>query len=186
MLSLSFTKAEIQINQLTHKQLPSRIDFAILQDRTLKPVHYLIKHEEVLPNQNHDSNPILADYGTDQFSLRINDKGNDIFVKPINSFSFKSVSPFQTRFKTPVKKNNKTLHQQSVLLNDTDNTSDEDTYSTINKSKSTTIQESTSAINVQTNSQPITHCSQIILFYDTSFFKYKIVFKVSLLLMTTR
>ena len=45
----------------------------------LKPVQYLI--EEVLPHQKHDSHPILADYGTDQFSLRINDKGNNIVVK---------------------------------------------------------------------------------------------------------
>ena len=73
MLSRSFTKAELQLNQLKHKQLPPQIDFALLQDNTLKPVHYLIKH-----HQKYDSHPILADYGTDQFSIRINDKGNDI------------------------------------------------------------------------------------------------------------
>ena len=80
MLSRSFTKAELQKNQLTHKQLKLRIGFAIIQDSTLKPVHYLIKHEEVLPHQKLDSHPILADYGTDRFSIRINDKGNDINV----------------------------------------------------------------------------------------------------------
>ena len=42
---------------------------------------------------------------------------------------------------------------------------------------STTPQESTSAINVQTHSRPTTHCSQIIPFYDTSFFKYKKYFQ---------
>ena len=126
MLSRSFTKAELQLNQLKHKHLPPQIDFALLQDNTLKPVHYLIKHEEILPHQKHDSHPILADYGTDQFSIRINDKGNDIIVKPLQSFSFKSVTPFQTKFKTPTKKNNKTLHQQSLLLNDTDVTSDDE------------------------------------------------------------
>ena len=107
ILSRSFTKAELQINQLKHQQLPPQIDFALLQDNTLKPVHYLIKHEENLPHQKHDSHPILADYGTDQFSIRINDKGNDIVVKPLQSFSFKSITPFQTKFKTPIKKNNK-------------------------------------------------------------------------------
>ena len=112
MLSRSFTKAESQINQLKHKQLPPRIDFAILQNDTLKPVHYLIKHEEILPHQKHFSQPILADYGTDQFSIRINDKGNDIVAN--QSFSFKFVTPFQTKFRTPMKKNNKTLHQQSL------------------------------------------------------------------------
>ena len=83
MLSCSFTNAELQLNQLKHKQLPPQIDFALLQDGTLKPVHYLIKHEEILPHQKHDSHPILADYGTDQFSIRINDKGNDNVVKPL-------------------------------------------------------------------------------------------------------
>ena len=104
MLSRSFTKAELQLNQLKHKQLSPQIDFALLQNGTLKPVHYLIKHEEILPHQKHDSHPILADYGTDQFSIRINDKGNDIVIKPLQSFSIKSKTPFQTKFKTPIKK----------------------------------------------------------------------------------
>ena len=205
MLSRSFTKAELQLNRLKHKQLPPQIDFALLQNNTLKPVHYLIKHEEILPHQKHDSHPILADYGTDQFSIRINDEGNDIVVKPLQSFSFKSVTPFQTKFKTPIKKHNKTLHQQSLLLNDTDIVSDDEdhiyikipktnssfstdttlhseTYSTLTKSPLNIPQESTSAINVQTNSShttpsSITHCSQTIPFYDTSFFKYKNYFQ---------
>ena len=196
MLSRSFTKVELQLNQLKHKQLPPQIDFTILQNDTLKSVHYLIKHEEILPHQNHDSHPILADYGTDQFSIRINDKGNDIVVKPLQSFSFKSVTPFQTKFKTPIKKNNKTLHQQSLLLNDTDITSDDEdhiytripkydssflpdttlqpeNYSFLEKSTSNTPQENVSAINLQTDSPSLTHCPQIIPFYDTSIFKYK-------------
>ena len=110
MLSRFFTKAELQLNKLKHKQLPPQIDFALLQNGTLEPVHYLIKHEEILPHQKHDSHPILAEYGTDQFSIRINDKGNYIIVKPLQSFSFK----FITIFQTPIKKNNKTLHQQSL------------------------------------------------------------------------
>ena len=128
LLIRSFTKEELQINQLKDKHLPPHIDFTILQDNNLKPVHYLIKHEEVLPHQKHDSHPILSDYGTDQFSLRINDKGNDIIVKPLNSFSFKAVTPFQTKSKTPIKKHNKSFHQQSLLLNDTDVTSDDEDH----------------------------------------------------------
>ena len=181
MLSRSFTKAELQLNQLKHKQLPPQIDFALLQHGTLKHVHYLIKDEEILPHQKHDSHPILADYGTDQFSIRINDKGNDIIVKPLQSFSFKSITPFQTKFKTPIKKNNKTLHQQSLLLNDTDVISDDEdhiytripkndssftpdtmlqeNFSTLNKPPSKTPQETTSAIKVQTNSPSLTHCT---------------------------
>ena len=196
MLSRSFTKAELQLNQLKHIQLPPQIDIALLQNGTLKPVHYLIKHEEIVPHQKYDSHPILADYGTDQFSIRINDKGNDIVVKPLQSVSFKSITPFQTKFKTPIKKNNKTLHQQSLLLDDTDITSDDEyhiytripkpdssflhdttlqteNYSALNKSTSNTSQKIVSAIYVQTNLPSLTHCPQNIPFYDTSFFKYK-------------
>ena len=205
LLSRSFTKEELQINQLKHKHLPPHIDFTILQNNKLKPVHYLIKHEEVLPHQKHDSHPILADYGTDQISLRINDKGNDLIVKPLNSFSFNAITPFQTKFKAPVKKHNKSLHQQSLLLNDTDVTSDDEdhiytripkhnssfspdetlheqeTFSTITKSKPTikpkSSSEITSAIDVQTNSTSMTHSSQLVPFYDPSFIKYKIYFQ---------
>ena len=205
LLSRSFTKEELQINQLKHKHLPPQIDFAVLQNNQITPVHYLIKHEEILPHQKHDSHPILADYGTDQFSLRINDKGNDIITKPLNSFSFKAVAPFQSKFKTPAKKKqNKSLHHQSLLLNDTDVTSDDDehiytripkddspfsndtTLSQIPEEKFSTIKqpttpqissESASAIDVQSTSQPITHSSQVVPFYDPSFFKYKTYFQ---------
>ena len=200
MLSHSFTKAELELNQLKPKQLPPQIDFALLQDGTLKPVHYLTEHEEILPHQKHDSHPILADYGTDQFSIRINDKRNDLVVKPLQSFSFKSIPPFQTKFKTPIKKNKKTIHQQSLLLNDTDITSDDEghiytripktdssflhdttlqteNYFTLNKLTRNTSQKSVSAINVQPNLPSLTHCPQIIPFYDTSFFKYKNYFQ---------
>ena len=128
MLNRSCTKVEVQINQLKHKQLPPQIDFAILQDSTLSLVHYLIKHGEVLPRQKHDFHPILADYGTDQFSIRINDKGNNIIVNPLNPFSIKCLTPIQTKVETPTKKNNKSLHQQSLFLNDFDNTSDDEEH----------------------------------------------------------
>ena len=48
-----------------------------------------------------------------------------------------------------------------------------ETYSNIKTPMSTTPHESASAINVQPHARPPTHCSQIIPFYDTSFFKYK-------------
>ena len=103
LLSRSFTKTELQLNQLKHKQLPLQIDFALLQNNSLTPVHYLIQHKKV-PHQKHDSHLILADYGTDQFFIRINDKGNDVFVKFSDSFSFKSLTPSQNKYKTPAKK----------------------------------------------------------------------------------
>ena len=180
-LSRSFRKAELQLNQLKHKKLPPQIDFALLQNGTLKFVHYLIKHEEILHHQKHDSHPILADYGTDHFSIRINDEGNDIVVKPLHSFSFKSVTPFQTKFKTPIKKNNKTLHQQSLLLNDSDITSDNEDhiYTRFPKSASsflpdTTLQtENYSTLNKSTSNTPQKYVSAIIFstfLSDTSLF----------------
>ena len=103
-LSRSFTKAELQINQIKHKQLPPQIDFAILQDKTLKPVQYLIEHEEVLLHQKHDSHPILAEFGADQFPIRINDKGNDNIVKALTSFFSNMSLPSEQKLKNTHKK----------------------------------------------------------------------------------
>ena len=51
MLSRPFTKEQLQIHQLRYKQLPSQIDFSIMNDNQLKPVHYLVKHEEIKYNK---------------------------------------------------------------------------------------------------------------------------------------
>ena len=51
MLSRTFTKEQPQIHQLRHKQLPPQIDFSILKDNQLKPVHYLVKHEKIKYNK---------------------------------------------------------------------------------------------------------------------------------------
>ena len=67
-----------------------------MKDNQLKPVHYLVKHEEIKCNQKNDCKPILADYGEDQFSIRINNKGEDIHIKPLDSFSFLSIVPFES------------------------------------------------------------------------------------------
>ena len=53
----------------------------------------------------------------------------------------------------------------------------QENYSTLKQSTSNNPQGYTSAINVQTISPSLTHCSQIIPFYDTSFFKYKNCFQ---------
>ena len=47
MLSRTFTKVILQVHQLRHKQLPPQIDFSIMEDNQLKPVHYLVKHKEI-------------------------------------------------------------------------------------------------------------------------------------------
>ena len=74
MLSRTFTKEQLQVHQLRRKQLPPQIDFPIMKDNQLKPVQYLVKHEEIIENQKNDCHPILADYGDNQFSIRINNK----------------------------------------------------------------------------------------------------------------
>ena len=101
-----------------HKFANNKPPYIVLQKRnpqslflpcsnaTPKIFHFPIQHEEILPHQKHDSHSILADYGTDQFSIRINDKGNDIIAKPLDPFSFKSITPFQNKYKTPARKNN--------------------------------------------------------------------------------
>ena len=63
----------------------------------------------------------------------------------------------------------------SSFLHDT--TLQTESYSTLNKSTPKTSQKSVSAINVQTILPSLTHCPQIIPFYDTSFFKYKNYFQ---------
>ena len=99
MLSRTFTKEQLQVYQLRHKQLPPQIDLSIMKDNQLKPVHYLVKHEEIKYNQKNDCHPILADYGDDRFSIRINNKGEDIHIKPLDSFSFQSFVPFESKYK---------------------------------------------------------------------------------------
>ena len=122
-----------------------------------------------------------------------------------------SISPheivFHTRPRIPLTFDsnlNKTLHQLSLLLNDTDVTSDDEdhiyinmytripksdssflhdttlqtkNYSTLKQLTSNTAQKSVSAINVQPNLPSLTLCPQIIPFYDISFFKYKNYFQ---------
>ena len=91
MLSRNFTKEQLQIHQLRHKQLPPQINFSILKDDQLKPIHNLVKHEDINYNQRNDCHPILADYGEDQFSIRMNNKREDIHIKPLDSFFSHSV-----------------------------------------------------------------------------------------------
>ena len=56
MLSCSFTKTELQPNQLKHKQLPPQIGFDIIRNNTLTPVHSLIQ----LKKYSHIKNTIVT------------------------------------------------------------------------------------------------------------------------------
>ena len=47
----------------------------------LKPVHFLVKYEEIEYNQKNNCHAFLADYGEDQFSIRIKNK-EDIHINP--------------------------------------------------------------------------------------------------------
>ena len=173
MLSRTFTKEHLQIHQLRHKQLPPQIDFSIMKDNQFEPVHYLVKHEEIKYKQKNDCHPILAEYGDDQFSIRMNNKGEDIHIKPLDSFSFQSIVPFESKYKRPTKNHTKSLLQQSTILNDTDILSDEEepNQSQNMKSQNTnTLKEQTLAIQYPTESD---YCNQQVPFFDPCFFKYK-------------
>ena len=62
-----------------------------------------------------DCHPILADYGEDQFSIRINNKGEDIQIKPLDSFSFQYTVPFETRDLQRIKQNHFYNNQPSSM-----------------------------------------------------------------------
>ena len=47
-------------------------------------------------------------------------------MKPLESFSFQSIVPFEAKYKKPTKNQTKSLLQQSTILNDTDVLSDDD------------------------------------------------------------
>ena len=149
MLSRTFTKEQLQLHQLRHKQLPPQIDFSIMKDNQLKSVHYSVKHEEIKFNPKNDCHPILTDYGEDQFSIRINNKGEGIHIKPLDSFFFQSNVPFESKYKRPTKNQAKSLLQQSTTLNDTDIPSDEEEINQSQKVKNhntNTLKEQTLAI----------------------------------------
>ena len=68
------------------------------------PVHYLVKHETVLPSQKIDFHFVSADFGNDQFTICIIDKGENIQIKPLNTFSFEAVKSFQSQWEKQIKK----------------------------------------------------------------------------------
>ena len=133
MLSRDFSSINSASSQLKHKTLPPHIQFAqINPNNTLEEIHYLVQHEEVLPTQKNDSHPILVDNGTQQYTIRIHDSGNNVTTKPLTSFSFKNLNTFNNKYRRPVKKHVKTLLQDNPLLNETDlNETDDPIYKRI-------------------------------------------------------
>ena len=135
-----------------------------MKDNQPKPVHYLVKHEEIKYNQKNDCHPILADYGEDQFSIRINNKGENI-QKPLDSFSSQSIVPFESKYKRPTKNQAKSLLQQSTILNDSDILSNEDELNQSQNMKNQntiTLKEQTLAIQYPTKSD---YCNQQVPFF---------------------
>ena len=78
-------------------------------------------------HKKNNSHLILADFGDDYYSLRIQDNGNTVNYSPITPFSFKSVVPFNSKYKKPLKNQLKSLLHQNPLLNETDLSEDPDT-----------------------------------------------------------
>ena len=138
-------------------------------------MYYLNKQEEVVPRQRHNSHSILTDYDIHHFFMHNNEKGNDIIITPLNSFFFKSNTLFQTNPQKTIK-NQKSLHEQSLLLKDSeaicddeghmyttipndnapffpDTTVPDETFFPVANSESDTISVSTSGIDVQENTK---------------------------------
>ena len=61
-------------------------------------------------------------------SIRINARGENTVFKPLDSFSIIAVKLFQSQYKEPIKKNTRTLFQQSAFLNDTGITDNDDRF----------------------------------------------------------
>ena len=76
MLSRFFTREELTLNHLKHKHIHPQPHFASLtHDYQTKPVHFLVKHENVLPSVEDDCHPFSTHFGNNQFAIRINDNG---------------------------------------------------------------------------------------------------------------
>ena len=130
MLSRDFSSINSTSCQLQPKTLPPPIEFAQLTpNNTLTEIHSLVQREEILPNQKIDSHPILADYGSQKYTLRINDNGNTIEDTPLDSFSFELIFALNQKYKRPVKKQTKILSKQNSPLYETDLDSDDDSIS---------------------------------------------------------
>ena len=88
----------------------------------------MVKHETRFPSQEEDCHPILSGFRNDQFYIRINGHGDNIIFKPLHSFSFETVKPFQIQNIKPKKKNSKALLQQSAIMNVTDIIANDDPF----------------------------------------------------------
>ena len=78
----------------------------------LKLVHYLFKHETVLPSLKNDCHPGPPHFGKDQFPTRDDNQREKNVIKTLDSFSFDAVQPIQVPIKKPTSKNAKLLIQR--------------------------------------------------------------------------
>ena len=146
-----------------------------MKDNQLKPVHYLVKREEIKYNQKNDCHPILVDYGDDQSSIRINNKGEDIHIKPLDSFSFQSIVPFESKYKKNRQRTKQNLSYNNrqfskILIRDDDELTQSNN---IQHQNSDILKEHTLAIQYPTKSD---YCNQQVPFFDPSFFQIQKIF----------
>ena len=117
----------MQLSQLKQKQLTPQARFATLAHiNQIKLVHYIVKHEAVLPSKKDDCYPILSDVGNDQFSIHTKDKGGNIIFKTLDSFFVEPGKSFQSNFKNQSRQRTKIFLRKSAILNDTDITDNDD------------------------------------------------------------
>ena len=99
----------------------------LIHHKQLKPVHHLVEHETVLPSQNDDYHPMLADFGNDEFSFCNNIEGVETINKPLASFPLEALQRFQSQSKKPIKMPNFFLHRFLIPI-DTDITDNDDPF----------------------------------------------------------
>ena len=80
-------------------------------------MHYLVKHETVLPSLGDGCHPGIAQFAKDQFLIGNHNEGEKNVIKSLDAFSIDAVQPIQVPFKKSIRKYAKTLVQQ--FLSDT-------------------------------------------------------------------
>ena len=99
--------------------------------------------------------------------------------KSLDSFSFQSIVPFESKYKRPTKNQAKSFLQQSTILNDTDTLSNEDepNQSQNKRNQNTnTLKEQTLAIQYPTKSD---YCNQQVPFLTRFSSNTKDIFIIS-------
>ena len=113
-----------------------------------------------------------------KFSIRINNKGEDIHIKTLDSFPFNPlfISNLNTKDPQRTKQNHYYNNQLSLMILILCYEDEPNQPQNIKDQNTTTLKEQTLALQYPTKSD---FCNQQIPFFDPSFFEYKNIFSSS-------